>query len=143
MLAGFFLKLKDARIPVSIKEYLMLMEGLHKGVIEPSIEDFYYLARTVLVKDEANYDKYDRVFAEFFRGVESAAGISADVPLEWLLKQAELNLTPEEKAMIEGMGGWEKLMELLKQRLAEQKERHQGGNKMIGTAGTSPFGAHG
>jgi uncharacterized protein with von Willebrand factor type A (vWA) domain len=143
MLAGFFLKLKDARIPVSIKEYLMLMEGLSKGVIEPSIEDFYYLARTVLVKDEANYDKYDRVFAEFFRGVESVAGISADIPLEWLLKQAELNLSPEEKALIEGMGGWEKLMELLKKRLAEQKERHQGGNKMIGTGGTSPFGAHG
>ena len=143
MLAGFFLKLKDARIPVSIKEYLMLMEGMSKGVISPSIQDFYYFARLVLVKDEANYDKYDRVFAEFFKGVEAVAGLNADVPLDWLLKQAELNLTPEEKAMIESMGGWEKLMEMLKKRLEEQKERHQGGNKMIGTAGTSPFGAHG
>ena len=143
MLAGFFLKLKDARIPVSIKEYLMLMEGMHKGVISPSIQEFYYFARTALVKDESNYDKYDRVFGEFFKGVESVAGLNTDVPLEWLLKQAELNLTPEEKAMIESMGGWEKLMEMLKKRLEEQKERHQGGNKMIGTAGTSPFGAHG
>jgi len=143
MLAGFFLKLKEAKIPVSIKEYLTLMEGMKQGVISPSIEDFYYLARMTLVKDEANFDKFDRTFGAFFHGVESLVGAQVDLPLEWLLKQAELHLSPEEKAAIEGMGGWEKLMETLKQRLEEQKERHQGGNKMIGTAGTSPFGAFG
>ena len=143
MLAGFFLKLKDARIPVSIKEYLMLMEGMARGVISPSIDEFYYLARIILVKDEANFDKYDQAFAAFFKGVESLTGVEADIPLEWLLKQAELTLTDEEKAKIEALGGWEKLMETLKQRLEEQKKRHQGGSKMIGTAGTSPFGAYG
>jgi uncharacterized protein with von Willebrand factor type A (vWA) domain len=97
----------------------------------------------VLVKDEANFDKFDRAFGEYFQGVESVAGLELDVPLEWLLKQAELNLSDEEKAMIEAMGGWEKLMEALKKRLEEQKGRHQGGNKWIGTAGTSPFGAYG
>jgi len=95
------------------------------------------------VKDEANYDKFDRVFAEFFKGIESLMGAEADIPLEWLVKQAELNLSPEEKALIESLGGWEKLMETLKQRLEEQKGRHQGGSKWIGTAGTSPFGAYG
>src|SRR5713101_4420473 len=124
MLSGFFVKLKDHRIPVSIKEWLTLLEAMQKDVISPSIDEFYYLSRTTLVKDEQNFDKFD-------------------VPLEWLLKQAELNLSPEEKAMIEAMGGWEKLMEALKQRLEEQKGRHQGGNKWIGTAGTSPFGAYG
>ncbi len=143
MLAGFFLKLKEAKIPVSIKEYLTLMEGMKQGVISPSIEDFYYLSRMTLVKDEANYDKFDKAFGAFFHGVETLVGAQIDLPLEWLLKQAELHLSPEEKAAIEGMGGWEKLMETLKQRLEEQKERHQGGNKMIGTAGTSPFGAFG
>ena len=143
MLAGFFLKLKDHKIPVSIKEYLTLIEGLKAGVISPSVDEFYVFARTALVKDEANFDKFDRAFGEFFKGVESVMGATPDIPLEWLMKQAELNLTPEEKALIESMGGWEKLMETLKERLAEQKERHQGGNRMIGTAGTSPFGAHG
>ena len=143
MLAGFFLKLKEAKIPVSIKEYLTLMEGMKQGVISPSIEDFYYLARLTLVKDEANFDKFDKTFGAFFHGVETLVGAQIDLPLEWLLKQAELHLSPEEKAAIEAMGGWEKLMETLKERLAEQKERHQGGNRMIGTAGTSPFGAHG
>src|SRR5260370_41972227 len=96
-----------------------------------------------LVKDEQKFDKFDRAFGEYFKGIESVAGVELDVPLEWLLKQAELNLSPEEKAMIEAMGGWEKLMEALKKRLEEQKGRHQGGNKWIGTAGTSPLGAHG
>ena len=143
MLAGFFLKLKDHKIPVSIKEYLTLIEGLKAGVISPSVDEFYVFARTALVKDEANFDKFDRAFGEFFKGVESIMGATPDIPLEWLMKQAELKLTPEEKALIESLGGWEKLMETLKERLAEQKERHQGGNRMIGTAGTSPFGAHG
>ncbi len=143
MLIGFFLRLKTAKVPVSIKEWLTLMEGMHKGVIEPSIDQFYYLARTALVKDESNYDKFDRAFGEYFKGVESLMGAEADIPLEWLLKQAELNLSPEEKAMIESLGGWDKLMETLRKRLEEQKGRHQGGSKMIGTAGTSPFGAYG
>jgi uncharacterized protein with von Willebrand factor type A (vWA) domain len=143
MLAGFFVRLKDSKLPVSIREYLTLIEGLHKHVIEPSIEEFYYLARTTLVKDESNFDKFDRAFAEHFRGVEALTGAAFDLPLEWLLKQAELRLSDEEKAMIEAMGGWEKLMETLKKRLEEQKRRHQGGNRMIGTAGTSPFGAYG
>jgi uncharacterized protein with von Willebrand factor type A (vWA) domain len=143
MLAGFFVRLKNNKIPVSIKEYLTLVEGLHKHVIGPSIEEFYYLARTTLVKDESNFDKFDRAFAEHFRGVEALTGAAFDLPLEWLLKQAELRLSDEEKAQIEAMGGWDKLMETLKKRLEEQKKRHQGGNKMIGTAGTSPYGAYG
>jgi len=143
VLSGFFVKLKDHKIPVSIKEWLTLLEALRKDVISPSIDEFYYLSRTALVKDENNFDKFDRAFGEYFQGVESVAGIELDVPIEWLLKQAELNLSPEEKAMIEAMGGWEKLMETLKKRLEEQKGRHQGGNKWIGTAGTSPFGAYG
>ncbi len=143
MLISFFLKLKEHKLPVSIKELLTLLEAMNKHVIGPSIDDFYFLARITLVKDEANFDKFDRAFAEYFNGVESLAGQNADIPLEWLLKQVELNLTAEEKAKIESLGGWDKLMEMLKQRLEEQKKRHQGGNKMIGTGGTSPFGAYG
>src|SRR5882762_7731140 len=143
MLSGFFVKLKDHKIPVSIKEWLTLLEAMQKDVISPSIDEFYYLSRTTLVKDEQNFDKFDRAFGEYFKGIESIAGVELDVPLEWLLKQAELNLSPEEKAMIEAMGGWEKLMEALKKRLEEQKGRHQGGSKWIGTGGTSPFGAYG
>ncbi|HTF13252.1 MAG TPA: VWA domain-containing protein [Burkholderiales bacterium] len=143
MLSGFFVKLKDHKIPVSIKEWLTLLEAMQKDVISPSIDEFYYLSRMTLVKDEQNFDKFDRAFGEYFKGIESIAGVEFDVPLEWLLKQAELHLSPEEKAMIEALGGWEKLMEALKKRLEEQKGRHQGGNKWIGTAGTSPFGAYG
>jgi hypothetical protein len=143
MLTEFFLKLKSYKLPVSIKEWLTLLEAMQKNVISPSIDEFYYLSRTALVKDENNFDKFDRAFGEYFQGIESIAGAELDVPLEWLLKQAELNLSPEEKAMIEALGGWEKLMETLKKRLEEQKGRHQGGNKWIGTAGTSPFGAYG
>src|SRR5450830_1621713 len=140
MLIDFFLKLKSAKVPVTTKEYLMLIEGMQKGVVNTSIDDFYYFSRTCLVKDEANFDKFDRAFGEYFKGVEAVMGVEADIPLEWLLKQAELNLSPEEKAKIEAMGGWEKLMETLKKRLEEQKGRHQGGSKWIGTGGTSPFG---
>jgi len=143
MLSGFFVKLKDHKIPVSIKEWLTLLEAMQKDVISPSIDEFYHLSRTALVKDEQNFDKFDRAFGEYFKGIESIAGVGFDVPLEWLLKQAELNLSPEEKAMIEALGGWDKLMETLRKRLEEQKGRHQGGNKWIGTAGTSPFGAYG
>ena len=143
MLISFFLKLKEHKLPVSIKELLTLLEAMEKQIIGPSIDDFYFLARIALVKDEANFDKFDRAFADYFNGVETLAGPNADIPLEWLLKQVELHLTPEEKAQIAALGGWDKLMEMLKQRLEEQKKRHQGGNKMIGTAGTSPFGAYG
>ena len=143
MLIDFFLKLKSHKLPVSIKEYLTLLEAMQKNVIGPSVDDFYYLSRATLVKDEANYDKFDRAFAEFWQGVETIPGIEAQIPLEWLLKQVELTLTEEEKKQIEALGGWEKLMETLKQRLEEQKGRHQGGNKWIGTGGTSPFGAYG
>jgi uncharacterized protein len=143
MLIDFFLKLKEHKLPVSVKEYLTLVEGLKAGVIGPSMDEFYYFARIALVKDEANFDKFDRAFGEYYRGVEAALGSSIEVPFEWLRKQAELHLTAEEKALIEKMGGWEALMETLKKRLEEQKARHQGGNKMIGTAGTSPFGAYG
>ena len=143
MLIDFFLKLKSHKLPVSIKEFLTLLEALKKGVIGASVEDFYYLSRITLVKDEANFDKFDRAFAEYWDGVEAIPGIEAQIPLEWLLKQAELTLSDEEKKMIEALGGWEKLMETLKKRLEEQKDRHQGGNKWIGTGGTSPFGAYG
>ncbi len=143
MLIDFFFKLKSHKLPVSIKEFLTLLEALQKGVIGSSIDDFYYLARTTMVKDESNFDKFDRAFAEFWEGIEAIPGIEAQIPLEWLLKQAELTLSEEEKKMIEALGGWEKLMETLKKRLEEQKERHQGGNKWIGTGGTSPFGAYG
>ena len=143
MLIDFFLKLKSAKVPVTTKEYLMLIEGMQKGVVGSSIDDFYYFSRTCLVKDEANFDKFDRAFGEYFKGVEAIMGVEADIPLEWLRKQVELNLSPEEKAKIEAMGGWEKLMETLKKRLEEQKGRHQGGSKWIGTGGTSPYGAYG
>jgi len=143
MLIDFFLKLKAAKVPVTTKEYLMLIEGMQKGVVGSSIDNFYYFSRTCLVKDEANFDKFDRAFGEYFKGVEAIVGVEADIPLEWLRKQVELKLSPEEKAKIEAMGGWEKLMETLKKRLEEQKGRHQGGSKWIGTGGTSPYGAYG
>ena len=143
MLIDFFLTLKSHKLPVSIKEYLTLLEALQKDVIGPSIDDFYYLSRTALVKDEAHFDKFDRAFAEFCQGVETIPGIEAQIPLDWLLKQVELTLTDEEKKQIESLGGWDKLMKTLKERLEEQKGRHQGGNKWIGTGGTSPFGAYG
>jgi uncharacterized protein len=143
VLIDFFLKLKSHKLPVSIKEYLTLLEAMGKDVIGPSIDEFYYLSRAALVKDEANYDKFDRAFSEFWQGVETIPGMESQIPLEWLLKQIELHLTEEEKQQIQALGGWEKLMETLRQRLEEQKGRHQGGSKWIGTGGTSPFGAYG
>jgi uncharacterized protein with von Willebrand factor type A (vWA) domain len=144
VLADFFFQLRDGGVPVSVKEWLALLHGLEANVAEYRVEDFYYLARTVLVKDEAHYDRFDRVFAAYFRAVASIPdALVAQIPAEWLRRQAELNLTEEEKAAIQALGGWEKLMETLRQRLEEQKGRHQGGSKWIGTAGTSPFGAHG
>jgi uncharacterized protein len=143
MLISFFLRLKQAGLPVSIKEFLTLMEAMRLGVSGPSIDEFYFLARATLVKDESNFDRFDRAFGEYFHGIETLLGVEFDVPLEWVLKQAELILSPEEKALIESLGGWDKLMDTLRKRLEEQKGRHEGGAKWIGTAGTSPYGAYG
>jgi hypothetical protein len=143
MLIDFFLTLRRHRLPVSLKEHLMLIEAVRDGIIGPDIDAFYLLARAALIKDESLYDRYDLAFAEYFKGVQALTGLDADIPLEWLRRQAELELTADERARIEAMGGWEKLMEALRKRLEEQHERHQGGNRMIGTAGTSPFGAFG
>src|SRR4030095_419967 len=145
MFTNFFLELRQAKVPVSIKEYLALMEGMEKGVADFSVDDFYYLSRSVLVKDERNLDKFDRVFGHVFKGLEAlpAEGVAAEIPEEWLRTLAEKLRTDEERAQSEARGGWEKLMETLKKRLEEQQKRHQGGSKWIGTAGTSPFGAYG
>ena len=144
MLTEFFLKLREGGVPASIREYLTLIEGLQKHVASGSLDEFYLLARTSLVKDESHYDRFDRVFGEYFRGIQALPDdLFAEVPMDWLRRQAELSLSEEEKQQIESMGGWEKLMETLKKRLEEQSGRHQGGSKWIGTAGTSPFGAYG
>lgn len=144
MLTDFFFQLREGGLRVSLGEYLTLLELLQKRVIQFDVEQFYYLSRACLVKDEALYDRFDRVFSAHFKGVETLFGPDgADIPEEWLRKQVELGLSEEEKAQVEAMGGWEKLMETLKERLEEQQKRHQGGSKWIGTGGTSPFGAHG
>ena len=143
MLIDFFLRLKKGGLPVSIREFLTLLEGLRLGVSGTSVDDFYFLGRATLVKDEKHFDRYDRIFGEYIRGLEASLGPEAQIPLEWLLKKSELDLSPEEKAMIEALGGLDKLLEAFKKRLEEQKERHQGGSKWIGTGGTSPFGAYG
>ena len=144
MFLRLFTELRDARVPVSLKEYLMLMEAMDKNVAGLSTDDFYYLSRAALVKDERNLDKFDRVFGHVFKGFEKVdESLMADIPAEWLKKLTEKFLTDEEKAEIEALGGFDKLMETLKERMAEQKERHEGGNKWIGTGGTSPFGANG
>ena len=145
MFLNFFNELREAKVPVTLKEYLALMEAMDKGVIDRDVEDFYYLARTALVKDERNIDKFDKVFGHVFKGLDTLGDAieSQDLPEEWLRKMTEKFLSPEEMADIEAMGGFEKLMETLKQRLEEQKKRHEGGNKWIGTGGTSPFGANG
>ncbi len=144
MFMRFFTELREAKVPVTLKEYLMLMEALDKVVIDRSVEDFYYLSRSALVKDEKNLDKFDQVFSHVFKGLDKVEGLgSADIPAEWLKKISEKFLTEEEKAQIEAMGGFDKLMEALAQRMEEQKERHEKGDKMIGTGGTSPFGANG
>ncbi|MGF7163200.1 hypothetical protein FHS85_004862 [Rhodoligotrophos appendicifer] len=144
MFINFFQALKAAGIPVSLREYLTLMEALDEGVTRYQTEEFYYLSRAALVKDERNLDRFDKVFGHIFKGLEASEDIaSAEIPEDWLRKLNEKFLTEEEKAMVEALGGWDKIMEELQKRLAEQKGRHQGGNKWIGTAGTSPFGAYG
>lgn len=142
MLIDFFFALRAARLPVTIPEYLSLLEAIKADVIEPSVDEFYHLARMSLVKNEAHFDKFDRAFATYFRGATAALEMGKDIPLDWLRKHFERELTPEDKAKIEAMG-WDKLMDRLKELLQEQKERHEGGNKWIGTGGTSPFGAYG
>jgi uncharacterized protein len=144
MLIPFFFALREGGLKVSLTEFLSLLEALKARVAYANIDDFYYLSRTCLVKDETQFDRFDRVFGAYFKGIEQALGVTPEqIPEEWLRKMAEKSLTEEEKKLIESLGGWDKLMETLKKRLEEQKERHQGGNKWIGTAGTSPFGAYG
>jgi uncharacterized protein len=144
MFLTFFTELRAAKVPVTLREYLTLIEALDEDLAEKKVEDFYFLSRACLVKDERNLDKFDRVFGHVFKGLENLAQAleTAEIPQEWLRKLAEKYLTEEEKRQIEAMG-WEKLLETLKERLKEQKGRHQGGSKWIGTAGTSPYGAYG
>ncbi len=148
MLIDFFFTLRAARLPVSVTEYLALLEALKAGVVGPgadgsgeagSMEDFYHLARTVMVKDEKHYDRFDRAFAAYFQGVELLAEALPKLPEDWLRKLLERELTPEQRAAIKKLG-WDELMQTLKKRLEEQKGRHEGGSKWIGTGGTSPFG---
>lgn len=147
MFIPFFLELKAAKVPVTLREFLVLMEGMGQHVADHDVESFYFLARAALVKDERFIDRFDQVFAHYFKGVETVSGQPAidarDLPEEWLRRLADKHLSEDEKKLVEALGGFDKLMEALKQRLAEQKERHQGGSKWIGTGGTSPFGAGG
>ncbi len=147
MFLPFFENLRNAGIPVSLREYLTFLEGMKKGLATYDVEAFYYLARVSMVKDERNIDKFDRAFAASFEGLGEISFDqvleAVDIPAEWLAKMAEKHLSDEEKAEIEALGGFEKLMETLRERLKDQQGRHQGGNKWIGTAGTSPFGANG
>ncbi len=147
MFLPFFLALRDEGVPVSLREYLAFLEGVKTGLVTYEPEGFYYLGRASMVKDERHLDRYDRAFSKSFSGLESISDTDVlqaiDLPAEWLAKLTEKYLSPEERAQIEALGGFDKLMETLKERLAEQKGRHQGGNKWIGTAGTSPFGAYG
>ena len=144
MLVNFFFELRQSGVPVTVTEFLTLLEGLRERVAWVSAQDFYYLARLCLVKDERHYDRFDRVFAEFFQGAEKLfQQLVAQVPEEWLEALGERILSEEEKRKIQSLGGWDKLMETLRERLREQQERHEGGNKWIGTGGTSPFGANG
>lgn len=147
MFTPFFENLRNAGIPVSLREYLTFLEAMKKGLATYDIEAFYYLARSAMVKDERNIDKFDRAFSASFKGLEEITDEqvlnAVDIPAEWLKKMAEKHLSAEEKAEIDALGGFEKLMETLRERLKEQEKRHQGGSKWIGTAGTSPFGAYG
>ena len=144
MLIPFFSLLRDGGMKTSITEHLTLLEAMRKGLAGQSVEDFYYLSRACLVKDESQLDRFDRIFAAYFKGVEdSLADLFTELPEEWLRRQAELMLSDEERAKIESLGGFDELMQALRERLEEQRERHEGGSKWIGTAGTSPFGAYG
>ncbi|GBL02830.1 VWA domain-containing protein [Glaciecola sp. KUL10] len=143
MLLDFFYTLRKHKLKTSITEWLDLMNAMSADMAHADIEGFYFLARTVLVKDESQYDRFDKAFAEYFKGVQAVNLFDKDIPEEWLRSEMEKLLSDEEKAKIEAMGGLDKLMETLQERLKEQEKRHQGGNKWIGTGGTSPFGADG
>ena len=144
MFVEFFLALKEARIPVTLREFLALLEAMERKVVSFNVDDFYFLSRSSLVKDERNLDKFDQVFGSCFEGLEFGQDLfETGIPEDWLQKLAERVMTTEEMAEIKSLGGWKKLMETLRERLAEQNKRHQGGSKMIGTGGTSPFGAYG
>ncbi|MBK8337173.1 MAG: VWA domain-containing protein [Sterolibacteriaceae bacterium] len=139
MLIEFFLHLKSHKLPVSTREYLDLLAAMQARVASHSIDDFYFLSRALLVKDETNYDRFDRAFGEYFKGVQQIPGLDAEIPEDWLKALAKKHLSPEDRARLEKLG-WDKLMEEFRKRLAEQKGRHAGGSKWIGTGGTSPFG---
>ncbi|MEO6919367.1 MAG: VWA domain-containing protein [Collimonas sp.] len=139
MLIDFFFTLKDAKVPVSIKEFLILLEALQKKVISPTLDNFYYLARTTLVKDEAHFDKFDQAFGRYFKGIQTIFEKNPEIPLDWLMQRMKRELSPEQLAQLEKFG-YDKLMGRLNELLEEQKGRHEGGNKWIGTGGTSPFG---
>ena len=144
MFVEFFLALKEAHIPVTLREFLVLLEAMERKVVSFNVDDFYFLSRSSLVKDERNLDKFDQVFGSCFEGLEFGQDLfETGIPEDWLQKLAERVMTAEEMAEIKSLGGWKKLMETLRERLAEQNKRHQGGSKMIGTGGTSPFGAYG
>jgi uncharacterized protein len=144
MLVHFLTELRDAKIPVSMKEHLILIEALKAGVASYRVEDFYFLSRACFIKDESLLDRFDQVFGRVFKGLETVIDTGAvDIPEEWLRKMAELHLTEEEMADIKSLGSWDEIMETLKKRLEEQEKRHEGGNKWIGTAGRSPYGANG
>lgn len=143
MLIGFFNKVREYRVPCTIRELLDLIKALEQNVVFADIDGFYTLSRALLVKDESYFDRFDRAFADYFKGVESLDLDLSQIPDEWLRKQLEKTLSEEEKQAIEALGGFDKLMETLAERLKEQEKRHQGGNKWIGTGGTSPFGAYG
>jgi len=143
MLAGFFLHLKSFRLPVSTREFLTLLEALDARVVAGSLDDFYVLARACLVKDEQHFDRFDLAFGTYFKGVDAIFDIHADIPPEWLRRELELTLSEEDRRAIEALGGLDALLARFRERLAEQQRRHQGGNRWIGTGGTSPFGAHG
>jgi len=144
VLIQFFFMLREGGMKTSITELLTLLDALKNGLAERSVDNFYYLSRACLVKDETQFDRFDRIFGAHFKGIEDAfSDLVADVPDDWLERMAELQLSEEDKAKIESMGGFEELMRALEERLREQTERHEGGNKWIGTAGTSPFGAYG
>jgi uncharacterized protein with von Willebrand factor type A (vWA) domain len=139
MLVDFFYHLRAQKLLVSVKEYLTLLEALSSPIMPPTLEDFYFLSRTTLIKDETLFDRFDRAFATYYRSLEQKLPPGKKIPLDWLISKLEKNLTPEQKAKLE-KHGWDKLMEMFKERLEEQKARHEGGNKWIGTGGTSPFG---
>ena len=147
MLNDFFYTLRQAQLPISIKEYLTLLEALQAEVVGPNseyykLEDFYYLCRLIMVKDEKLFDKFDRAFSAYFKGIELLSEATKEIPLDWLTQLLNKELTPEQKAAIQQMD-WQELMKTLQERLDEQKERHEGGSKWIGTGGTSPFGHSG